>query len=207
MKVIKVGSTKITGHPIYQGKDKIIEAKPLPPGTISKRAKSVFNMALVRAGKACPEWVRKNKQLMREIFNIYKDAQKDNHQESKKPHWNPAIHKVAVDHIVPLKGKDVCGLHVPWNLTLLGKRHNLRKSNNLDTAYFDRDPRSRKKRRTQWNRIHKVRRDITKAKTDAQRIELTAVNETLTREYIERWGDFKKKPIPTRRLHLNRGKH
>ena len=26
MKVIKVGSTKITGHPIYQGKDKIIEA-------------------------------------------------------------------------------------------------------------------------------------------------------------------------------------
>lgn len=85
---------------------------------INKDKKNV-STANRRAAKlnATPKWLT---EVMRsEIEYFYKES-----SEKIIPHH--------VDHIVPLQGVLVCGLHVPWNLQVIPAKDNLKKSNTYD---------------------------------------------------------------------------
>lgn len=70
--------------------------------------------------QATPKWL--TKEQLEQIAAIYEQAAYLT-KTSGEPHH--------VDHIIPLQGKIVCGLHVPHNLQILTADENIRKSNKL----------------------------------------------------------------------------
>jgi hypothetical protein len=84
--------------------------------------KHCFTQAKRRAKKlnATPSWLTEEQIIeMAEIYSLAKELQ----WLSEEP--------LEVDRIIPLQGKDVSGLHVPWNLQILPESMNRSKSNKL----------------------------------------------------------------------------
>jgi len=75
------------------------------------KVQALRNAYKKRIKLAMPCWADKNK-----IKLVYEEAQ---------------LLGLSVDHIIPLKGKTVCGLHVHNNLQLLSKSENSAKGNKL----------------------------------------------------------------------------
>lgn len=68
--------------------------------------------------RATPDWL--TKYMLEEIRDIYWVASDLSKVSPDNYH---------VDHIVPLQGNNVCGLHVPWNLQVLPSDINIAKRN------------------------------------------------------------------------------
>lgn len=68
---------------------------------------------------ATPSWLTEEQKA--EIRAFYLEA------ASREGEWH-------VDHIYPLRAKNSCGLHVPWNLQIITGDENRRKGNRFDVA-------------------------------------------------------------------------
>jgi hypothetical protein len=88
----------------------------------NNRYKDVAGKAKRRAKKlnAVPFWLNVAHFLEIECMYMYHQIFSDIMTE--RPGWH-------VDHIEPLQGNNVCGLHVPWNLQVLPAMENLSKGN------------------------------------------------------------------------------
>lgn len=79
-----------------------------------------------RISCASPRWL--TRAMLHQIRDVYKESR-------RLTDTTGIAHEV--DHIVPLNGETVCGLHVPWNLRVLTKEENMRKFNTLDEELME----------------------------------------------------------------------
>lgn len=124
---------KDSKHEWYQkNRDKVVAAAQTRPAEQLRNYRNAWkenNKTQVRADtkarrrkhrQATPKWLtRAQKSQIRHIYQIAITMSQTTGEQ------------YVVDHIVPLRSDEVCGLHVPWNLRVITQEENLRKSNKL----------------------------------------------------------------------------
>ncbi len=86
----------------------------------NRERNKIRKAAMVKRNRvAKPKWL--SAKQMKAIHEIYRDMRTRNRLAGKIEYH--------VDHVVPLNGETVCGLHVPWNLEVVKAKDNIAKSN------------------------------------------------------------------------------
>ena len=115
-----------------KNRDQVIETAATRPPEVLREYRNAWkrnNVIQIRADtkarrrkhrQATPPWLtRSQKSEIRQIYQIAITMTKTTGEQ------------YVVDHIVPLRSEEVCGLHVPWNLRVMTQEENLKKSNKL----------------------------------------------------------------------------
>jgi hypothetical protein len=113
---IEYAAKRIAENP-QANREKVRKWKKENPGKVAAQKKG---RELAKTG-ATPKWL--TREHHKQIAAIYLQAQV----------WSEATGvPYHVDHIIPLNGENVCGLHVPWNLRAIKGEENLKKSNKME---------------------------------------------------------------------------
>jgi 5-methylcytosine-specific restriction endonuclease McrA len=118
-----------------ENREQVIQTAATRPATVLREYRNAWkeaNKVQVRADTkarrrkhrdATPPWLtRKQKSEIRQLYQIAITMTQTTGEQ------------YVVDHIVPLRGEEVSGLHVPWNLRVITQEENLKKSNKLVDA-------------------------------------------------------------------------
>ena len=132
----KTDAAKAAGKRYYEkNRPAVIARAAARPAEEKRRNRAEYkdrNVDVVRADtsvrkrrhrEATPRWLTPSERL--QMRELYVQARKMTELTRER---------YVVDHIVPLRGEEVCGLHVPWNLRVITQEENLKKSNkHVDT--------------------------------------------------------------------------
>lgn len=129
----KTEASQAAGRRYYEkNREAVIARAAARPAVEKRRNRADYkdrNVDAVRADtsvrkrrhrEATPAWLSKDERL--QMRELYIQARKLTALTEER---------YVVDHIVPLRGESVCGLHVPWNLRVITQEENLAKSNKL----------------------------------------------------------------------------
>jgi 5-methylcytosine-specific restriction endonuclease McrA len=127
----KTEAAKAAGKRYYEkNRQAVIARAAARPAEEKRRNRAEYkdrNVDVVRADtsvrkrrhrEATPKWLTPAERL--QMRELYVQARKLTELTRER---------YVVDHIVPLRGESVCGLHVPWNLRVITQEENLKKSN------------------------------------------------------------------------------
>lgn len=133
-----------------KGKPKTAASKAAGRRYYLRNKELVKTRAAARPAEEKQRHRRKHKERNPEVYKVLTNARRRRLREASPP-WLTAKQKqqirimyqtaldlseamqerYEVDHIVPINSELVCGLHVPWNLQVMTKEDNLRKSNSV----------------------------------------------------------------------------
>jgi len=102
----------------------LIKAGKISRYIIPKEKRNMYAKRYVSSKRtSSPPWLTKEHYDCFDFLAILASLMKSEHT------------RYALDHIIPLRGKNVCGLHVPWNIQILSSSENNKKNNRFDGTY------------------------------------------------------------------------